>query len=401
MKYKTAAVAIAAAVLVITATVAILFPARDIQGPALPELNATIVPTWSPSPLTTLVPSPPVLLPSAVNISKEEAISRLREDYNFWDYTIENVTLTDRYTGKILYELSLVPGASGFYHENATFFIDAVTGDFYQPSQENAGITIKQAKGIIWQDFPEMPYDNIRVTFTNGSKTTSRGWDFRITRDNETLIFGSLFPDTGELREYTRQIPWSQRADTSPITLDAARLVADTEVMERNGNLPVVMTHAEYSPLLGMAWAKSSREYLFIYNRILQNVTCESDGISVTVHPVTGDIVRYQKKWVLTENALAPVSVPAIARGAAGSIVEQEARSHYPLSADRIRVRTVDLRWKDTGTEEGIAPAPESILLAWKVEFDDEYIRAQQNPDKGVGWVDAQNGSLLELHYRH
>lgn len=401
MESRTAAALFTIAVLVILATVPFAFPVWDNSDSNLLQPEWTVVSTEYPSPVPIMESSPPVPFPAAAIISESEATARLLEDYNTWDYSIQNVTLTDRYAGKILYEFSMVPGSSGFYHENATFFIDAETSDFYNPSQEYAGMTIGQAKDEIGLHFPEMGDDSIRIAFTNGSKKKPRGWDFRIIRDNTTRVYGLLHADTGDLKEYVRIVPWSERPDTSPITMDAARLRADVEVLNRNGRLPVIMTSAGYSPLLGAAWAKSSREYSFVYNRILQNITCASDGITVTIHPITGNVLSYQKKWVLTEDAIISVSVPAIPSGTASDIVEQQARSQYPLSADSIRVLSVDLRWKDTRTTEGIPLAPGSIPLAWRVKFDDEYLRAQQSPTEGVGWVDALNGSLLELNYRH
>ncbi len=400
MEYKIPAGVIVVAILIIIAAGITAFSRQEIPDTTLTVHSGTITPADLPVTKITTKTIPVTPRPTTLKVSEKEAISLLREEYNFWDYALARISLTDRYPGKALYECSMVPGRSGFYRENATFFIDAITGDFYFPSQEGAGITIDQAKSYVRQAFPDGMVDRIRIRFSDGLKTPY-GWNFRLMKNNETFADGLLDADTGELIRYSMYIPWSERADASPVTMDIARDTADAEIRKRNGEISLKLTESRYTPLLGMSWAKTSRNYVFVYSRIIRGVPCESDGIAVTVHSITGDVIGYRKTWDIQETAVAPLSAPKISSHSAADLVGREGRARYPESADSLTIISADLRWMDTHNADTIDTAPGSIPLAWKVTFDDATIRAQQYPNPGVGWVDAGNGSLLEMDYRH
>jgi hypothetical protein len=150
-----------------------------------------------------------------------------------------------------------------------------------------------------------------------------------------------------------------------------------------------------------MPGAKIAGVYVFVYKRIISDVPCDSDGLTLVVDSVAGTVVEYRKSWNLPENAVASLSEPAISKDAAIKTVQQEAMKIYPASAASLRILSAELRWKDHHNPDKIVPGSGSIPLAWKVQFDDEVIRAQQWPNPGTGWVDAQNGTLLEMYYRH
>jgi hypothetical protein len=182
--------------------------------------------------------------------------------------------------------------------------------------------------------------------------------------------------------------------------MDAAQQTADREIRERNGDIPVVQVDARLDPL-GMPGEKIAGKYVFVYRRVIRGVPCDSDGIVVTVDSVAGNVVNYHKSWSLPEDAVALSAEPAISRDAAITTVQQEAEKIYPTSAAGLKIVSAELRWKDFHNPDKITPAPGSIPLAWKVQFDDETIRAQQYPNPETGWVDARNGTLLYLHYYH
>lgn len=367
-----------------------------------PHQSAPVITTLA-TPITTIL-TPAVTTAKVLNgsLSKEEATARLGDEDLVGDthgYSVAGVTLTDRYPGRILYEFTLVPDATHIREINKTVFIDAETGDSYIPLQEMAGITISRAKEFALRVFPEMAADRVRLRFNDGSNY-NRGWAFYLYKDGEKLVQGTLVADTGELDGYTIGVKRMGRPESPSIAMDAARLTADKEIRKRNGELPLELADSRLNPL-GMPGTKIAGNYVFVYKRVIDSVLCDSDGILVTVDSVAGNVVGYHKAWTLPENAVAGSSHSAITKDAAIKTVEQDAVKIYPASAASLKIVSADLRWKDFHNPDKVTPAPGSIPLAWKVQFDDETLRAQQYPTPGYGWVDAQNGTLLDIYYRH
>jgi len=362
-------------------------PANLIVGTPIPPIASTpqtIHPPDSPLPVT---------------ITKDEATTRMQEEYPSWMYTSDHVNLTDRYSGKTLYEFAMVPAESSLYETNITVFIDAETGDLYSPLQEKAGISIEQAKLRARQAFPTWSIDRVRIKYIDGTQSV-RSWEFYLYRDDKELVHGSLDADTGDLSTYTIGVTRMGRPENPSITAAAAQQVADREIEERNGVIPILLSDSRLDPL-GMPGEKIAGRYVFVYNRVIRDVPCDSDGFTIVVDSVAGKVIEYRKSWSLPENAVAALSKPAITKDVAIKTVEQEAKAIYPASTASRKIVSAELRWKDFHNPDKVVPAPGSILLAWKVQFDDESIRAQQWPNPATGWVDAQTGKLLEINYRH
>lgn len=340
----------------------------------------------------------PTDIPLTVTITRDEAIAHVQEEYSM-EYSITTVNLTGRYPGKILYEFPLVPTEYSIYEKNTTVFIDAETGDLYSPLQEKAGISIEQAKLRTREAFPAWTIDRVRIKYVDGTQYV-RSWEFYLYKDDKELVHGSLDADTGELSDYAIGVRRMGRPENPSITTDAAQQVADREIEERNGVIPIHLGDSRLDPL-GMPGEKIAGRYVFVYNRVIQNVPCDSDGFTIVVDSVAGNVIEYRKSWSLPENAVALSAKPAITKDVAIKTVQQEATNLYPASAASLRIVSAELRWRDYHDPDKVAPVPGSIPLAWKVQFDDETIRAQQWPNPGTGWVDAQSGTLLDIYYRH
>lgn len=362
-------------------------PANQTVGTPVPPIAST--------PQTIHPPDSPL----PVAITKDEAAARVQEEYPSWMYTIDHVNLTDRYSGKTLYEFAMVPAESSLYETNITVFIDAETGDLYSPLQEKAGISIEQAKLRARQAFPAWTIDRVRIKYIDGTQYV-RSWEFSLYKDDKELVHGSLDADTGELSTYAIGVTRMGRPENPSVTIDAAQQEADREIEKRNGVTPIVLSDSRLDPL-GMPGEKIAGRYVFVYHRVIQNVPCDSDGFTIVVDSVAGNVIEYRKSWSLPENAVAALSKPAIPKDAAIKTVEQEAAAIYPASTASLKIVSAELRWKDFHNPDKVVPMPKSIPLAWKVQFDDESIRAQQWPNPATGWVDAQNGTLLDMYYRH
>ncbi len=247
-------------------------------------------------------------IPLTVTITRDEATARVQEEYSR-GYSITAVHLTGLYPGKILYEFTMVPAESSLYEKNTTVFIDADTGDLYSPLQEKAGISIEQAKLRAREAFPAWTIDRVRIKYVDGTQYV-RSWEFYLYMDDKELVHGSLDADTGELSDYAIGVTRTGRPENPSITTDAAQQVADREIEERNGVIPIVLGDSRLDPL-GMPGEKIAGRYVFVYNRVIRNVPCDSDGFTIVVDSVAGNVIEYRKSWSLPENAVALSAKPA------------------------------------------------------------------------------------------
>jgi hypothetical protein len=396
MNQKNPSIIIGAAVIILIAAAILITSQPPGSGTLLQWGIATApaVTTTEPAPVAngTTVPR------QSPEITEEQATALVREEYWDHEYSITRTSLTDRYTGKILYEFELTPTIGSVAGRNQTVYIDASTGDFYVPSQERAGISAQQAKTLARQAFPHLTPDRVKVRYNNGTQYI-QSWEFYLQRDNATLVHGGLDPDTGELSWYAVGIIQRDRPENAMITIDAAQRLAKNEIEKRNGVLPLTMTEARYDPL-SMPNEPIAGKYVFVYRRLIKGIPCDSDGLVIDVDSVSGQVTDYWKMWSTPESSVAASVVPAISRDTAITTVQQEASEVYPSSAAGFRIVSAELRWKDFHAPDKVPPL-QSIPLAWKVLFDDETIRAQQWPWPQAGWVDGQNGTLLEMNYRH
>jgi len=286
------------------------------------------------------------------------------------------------------------PDVDGFRYYNMTVFT-ALSGENYSTPLRNKdpGITIGQAKDLAKKAFPHYSPDRVDMEFSDGAQSI-RGWDFSLYNDNQKIVQGALDADTGDLMEYS--VPYYSSGEpqekSGSTTMDSARLVAENEIRERDGEPPLKLVDSKVSPF---------SSWFFNYKRIIRGVPCISDGISLDIDSRTGNVSRYFKSWHTPETAVAAQSVPAISRDAAIAVVEREAKACYPASADSFRIVSADLRWMDLYNPDKFTPKPGVIPLAWYVRFDDKTIRANQFPNPEEGWVDAKNGTLLSLEYFH
>ena len=141
-------------------------------------------------------------------------------------------------------------------------------------------------------------------------------------------------------------------------------------------------------------------QYVFIYSRIVNDIPCEEDRFIVSVDSVTGDITSYERHWSAPDNAFSVASDPLILKREATFAVLQQAKEKYPEWVNGLRIVSAEIRWKDQHPV-GITPRPGSIPLAWKVTFEDDFIRGNSSAIPAVAWVDAQTGSILDFEYRH
>jgi hypothetical protein len=139
---------------------------------------------------------------------------------------------------------------------------------------------------------------------------------------------------------------------------------------------------------------------MFLWYTDRCDIPCDYDGFTVSVDSVTGEITEYDRRWNSPDNAFSVAVDPLVKRYEALYIIQQRAKETFPESATGLRIISADIRWKDT-LPPGIMPRPGTIPISWKIQFDDDMIRAEQWPVPATGWIDARTGEILDFYYRH
>jgi hypothetical protein len=278
-------------------------------------------------------------------------------------------------------------------------FMDTRTGDLYTPGQENAKITADKAKNIVIEAFPLLHADRVRVRYNNNPDSV-RAWVFTMYRDNSIILTGTLDPETGQIFSFTRNIQWDGRQADPLLDSNTAQKIADRYIFDKNrAPLSLNMSEAQYKSLR-YSQKTVAGIYVFTYNRIVQEIPCDMDGFTISIDSLTGEVIGYDRRWNTPESAFSVAVDPLVTRSGATFAVLKKAQETYPASIDGLSIISAEIRWKDHQSQ-GSIPRPGSIILAWKVLFTDEIIRAKPLPLPAVGWIDAQTGKILDFYYQH
>ena len=331
--------------------------------------------------------------------SLDNVTASLRQDYPAPAYTLISVNVTDLFGNRTLYEFKIKPVNISQDSTGFSVFFDARTGDHYTPGQESAKITADKAKNIVIEAFPLLHPDVVRVKYNN-SPDSVRAWVFTMYRDNSTILTGAMDPDTGQVFSFARSISWEGRPADPLLEMNAAQKIADRYIFEKNSaQLPLNMSDAQYNPLR-FPQKTVAGQYVFTYNRIVQEIPCDKDGFTISVDSLTGEVIGYDRRWNSPDSAFSVTMDPLVTRSGATFAVLKMAQEMYPASVDGLSIISSEIRWKDHQSQ-GSIPRPGSIPLAWKVLFTDEIIREKPLPLSGVGWVDIQTGKILDFYYQH
>ena len=331
--------------------------------------------------------------------SLDNATAYLRLDYPAPVYTLISANATNLFADRSLYEFKIRLVNSSQDSTGFSVFVDPENGEFYTPGQENAKITADRAKNIVIENFPLLHSDRVRVRYSNDVNSV-RAWIFTMFRDNTTILTGAMDPETGQIFSFTRSIPWEGRQADPLLEINAAQKIADRYILDKNGGpLSLNMTESQYIPLQVPQKTVAGR-YVFIYNRIVQEIPCDNDGFTISVDALTGDVIGYDRRWNIPDSAFSMALDPLVTRSGATFAVLKKAQETYPASMDGLSIISAEIRWKDH-TPQGSIPRPGSIPLAWKVLFTDEIIRAKPLSSPAVGWIDIQTGNILDFYYQH
>jgi hypothetical protein len=276
--------------------------------------------------------------------------------------------------------------------------LTARAGAYVTPKEDTTPkITEQQAKVIALAAFPSLPAGDMKVDLVT-SPDFGQVWKYTLSADTTTEAYGLLDAETGMIVTFNRTIHPGARPQNPVLTIGNARQIADSTINSRNtGILSINMSDGRYVPLVTPS-GNVAGSYRFIYNRIIQDHPCDTDGFIVSVDAISGAITEYVQRWETPDNAFMIAEDVVVPRYDATYTVQAKAKSIYPSSTPHII--SADVRWKDRH-DPATTPRPSTIPLAWKIVFDDDIIRAKADPTPSVGWVDAQTGELLEIKYQH
>ena len=384
-----------------------------VQLPASPVSSAGTVPvSQSDEPITTPTWNVTVTKTSDIIIgegvpaqstrdimSLDAATTSIRQDYPAAAYLLMSVNITDQYADRNLYEFRIKqvdtsPDDTGF-----SVFIDARSGDPYTLGQEEARITADLAKTLVSDAFNTYHPETVRLRFNNNTESRQE-WIFTLYRNNDSILTGTMDPDTGQIVSFSSSIERLGRQANPALDITAAEKIADHYIIDRNGfPLPLNMSSARYDPL-GYPDEAIAGQYVFLYNRIVQDIPCDYEGFTISVDSVTGAVTEYNRRWSAPDNAFSLATEPLVTRYEATYTVLERAKQTYPESVNGLAIISAEIRWKDQSPPR-ILPRPGSIPIAWKVQFDDEVIREKQWPVPATAWVDTQSGEILDFYYQH
>jgi hypothetical protein len=276
--------------------------------------------------------------------------------------------------------------------------LTARAGAYVTPKEDTTPkISEQQAKVIALAAFPSLPAGDMKVDLVT-SPDFGQVWKYTLSADTTTEAYGLLDAETGMIVTFNRTIHSGARPQNPVLTIGNARQIADSTINSRNtGILSINMSDGRYVPLVTPS-GNVAGSYRFIYNRIIQDHPCDTDGFIVSVDAISGAITEYVQRWETPDNAFMIAEDVVVPRYDATYTVQAKAKSIYPSSTPHII--SADVRWKDRH-DPATTPRPSTIPLAWKIVFDDDIIRAKADPTPSVGWVDAQTGELLEIKYQH
>lgn len=277
--------------------------------------------------------------------------------------------------------------------------LTARAASYVTPVAGEPEISEKQAQAIAAVAFPNLPAGKTTVDLTT-DPSFGQVWKFTLQAGPVTEASGLIDAGTGTVVTFNRTIHPGGRPQNPVLSQGNARQIADSTINDRNtGILSVNMSDGRYIPL-PTAGGSVAGTYRFVYDRIIQDYPCDTDGFIVSIDAVTGAVTEWVQYWESPDNAFMILDTPTVPKYDAIFAVQAKAKTIYPGSISSLQVISAERVWKD-GHAPGTTPRPSSIPLAWKVVFTDETIRTNSPGQPGVGWVDTYTGEIIDITYQH
>lgn len=312
-------------------------------------------------------------------------------------FTISSVNYSAG-SARSLFGFTLRTAGGQSLKEDLVVFIDSASGMPWSAGEETAAFPKDMVPGVILAEFPDMGISTPGIWYHDRPQEGSV-WMFTLASGNMTLVSGSVDATNGEIRAFARNIPLYGRPADQAVTQEIAQTIAEKYVAGRTSGLPLTLISSRYDRW-GTESVPAAGAYTFFWERRYLDYPVDTDGITVVVDALNGDIIGYDKRWTTAEYAFSQTIVPTIARHDATYGAMEAARAEYPEQIGSVRILSSELRWNN-GQMKGTIPRPGSVPLAWKIVFDDELLRTNASLARGIAWIDIQTGNVTALEYRH
>ena len=189
--------------------------------------------------------------------------------------------------------------------------LTARANTYVTPKGDAPKITEKQAEAIALVAFPSLPSGKMSVELAT-DPIFGQVWKYVLLAGTTTEASGLISAETGTVVTYNRTIHPGARPQNPVLTMGNARQIADSTMNDRNtGILSVNMSNGRYIPL-STPGGNVAGTYRFVFNRIIQDYPCDTDGFIVSVDAVTGAVTEWVQRWESPDNAFMILDTPTV-----------------------------------------------------------------------------------------
>lgn len=216
-----------------------------------------------------------------------------------------------------------------------------------------------------------------------GDAPEGQVWEFEVSSREQGSGVVGIDAVTGEVAYAYGEIADRMGINTG-ISMDEAEEIAGNHLKGEEIEEALTAPKVSYEP---PHFAGDIGRYRVAYTRMIDGIP-SLDGVTISIDPRNGTVLKYHIYWDLPET-IEIDPTPTLSAAEASEILTTAMEERR--GSEGLEILSTELWWYDRG--EG-----EQISLAWKVEFEDDYIRSYET-DPASAWIDAHTGEELLLNY--
>lgn len=256
---------------------------------------------------------------------------------------------------------------------------------FLSPTEEKqtsaeTGMTESAARSIVRTEIPaaEMPKEGTLVEDVSDRPI----WEFQVhSIDQGSGVIG-IDAKTGEASYAYGEIADRAGVNTG-ISMEKAGEIAGNRLKGEEIEGTLSGPEISYEPPHA---ASEIGRYQVAYERMIDGIP-SFDGVRIFIDPEDGTVLKYYINWDLPAT-IETDPTPTLSATEAAEILTTAMEERR--GSEGLEILSTELRWYD---QEG-----ERISLAWKIEFEDDYVRSYE-AGPASAWIDAHTGEELLLCY--
>ncbi|WP_067049488.1 PepSY domain-containing protein [Methanofollis ethanolicus] len=269
------------------------------------------------------------------------------------------------------------------------------------PIANATGITGDEAKAIAIAAFPAIIGVDTAEFRLIDQPHSRRSWqvdDFSAdlgmpgTRNAQVWVDAN----TGEIYQFAVHAGKQGRPVDPAITMEEACTIAERYIGNRSDGEPLELLvkryDAEESPLTG----KVAGTYFIRYGRLIHSVPSATDGHTVEVDAVTGEIRQFSIDRETDEEACRVATDPSVSSAQAEEVLKKYLQETYG-DLPGLTIHETGLRW---AVPRAYPDYPDGVPLIWQISFDDDHYHSLTCPHYTYADIDAHTGDVLSCYYR-